>query len=166
MKEKWKDIPGYEGFYQASTLGRIKSLSRKHAPREMILKPGKHRAGYGLVSLNIRRNRKMFAVHQLIAKTFIGPTDGFEVNHKNSIKTDDRLKNLEVITQQQNARHALENGFAGTKLSFKKANDIRRRYAYGGITQKRLAWRYGVTDANISYIVNNKTWIQPTQAKA
>lgn len=109
MEEIWKDIPNYEGIYQASNLGNIKSLSRIILRRgkypfkseERVLKAGSCIRGYLTVSLNNKTQK----VHTLVAMTFLGHVPcGLKlvVNHKNLIKTDNRVENLEIVTQREN----------------------------------------------------------------
>lgn len=97
LKEEWKDIPGYEGLYQASTLGRIKSLGRVtweewydgthgrwHSFPEKILIPKVDRNDYLSVGLyNINKNRKRYRVHRLVAITFLSNENNLpHINHK------------------------------------------------------------------------------------
>ncbi len=117
-EEIWKDIPGFEGIYQASTLGRIKSLERKikhwkggySVLKESILSERKSK-GYVSVVLYKNGKNKNIDIHRLIAITFIpNPNDKPEVNHKDFIKTNNRVSNLEWTTSEENIKHAVENG--------------------------------------------------------
>jgi len=98
MKETWKPIIGYEGLYQVSDLGKVRSLK---FGKERILKPGMS-AGYLAVGLcnNGQKTRK---VHQLVAEAFIGPRpDGYETCHKDDVKTNNVLTNLYYGTKSEN----------------------------------------------------------------
>ena len=101
--EKWKDIFGYEGIYQVSDLGRVRS--KKYGDWR-VLRPSKSHKGYLKVDLSKkgRRTRKVFFVHRLVASAFI-PNDNIfndQVNHINEVKTDNRAVNLEWCTVSYN----------------------------------------------------------------
>lgn len=114
MEEIWKDIPNYEGIYQISNVGRVKRLERKSRNghcnvtyKELIFKNQLNKDGY--VELSFRKNllQKHVLVHRLVAISFIpNPENKKTVNHKNGIKTDNRVENLEWATQKENTQHA------------------------------------------------------------
>lgn len=96
MKEIFKDIKGYEGLYQVSNLGRVKSLNYRHTGKERILKLEKLNTGYLQVGLSKEGKLKKCKVHRLVASAFIENPNNFkQVNHKNEDKTDNCLRNLE-----------------------------------------------------------------------
>ena len=98
MEEIWKDIPGYEGIYQASTLGRIKSTKRN-----IIMKQGVHRDGYYKIKLSNHGKRKWHQAHRLIALTFIdNPNELKCVNHIDENKLNNNISNLEWCTTSYN----------------------------------------------------------------
>lgn len=115
MSEVWKDIPGYEGLYQASNLGRIRSkdrtiaqVSRYGTPMERklkgrILKLQKGTNGYLFVALG-KGNLEL--VHRLVAMAFVNGDTTLQVNHKNGIRSDNRSENLEWVTCSENHLHA------------------------------------------------------------
>jgi len=111
--EVFKDIPEYEGLYQVSDLGRVKSLSRLIVKRhysnickEKILKSGKNPRGYLIVVLRKNLKSKTVQVHQLVAIAFLNHKPcglTLVINHKNFITVDNKLKNLEIVTNRENS---------------------------------------------------------------
>lgn len=115
MKEVWKDIVGYEGIYQVSNKGRIRSLDRyilhsngfKYFYKGLILKPKTDKDGYLRVTLNNRMNRKMVAVHRIVASVFLDNPNNYPVvHHKNEKKDDNKVCNLEWCTVKTNNEHS------------------------------------------------------------
>ena len=103
MIEEWKDIEGYEGLYQISSLGRVKSLNYKHTGKEKILEPIKNRYGYLQVNLWKNGKGKTNRVNRLVAESFIPNPEGKpEVDHINKIKTDNMVSNLRWVTSIEN----------------------------------------------------------------
>lgn len=117
-EEIWKDILGYEGKYQVSNLGRVKSLNYHRTGKEKLFTPYKNRCGYLLV--NFRKNGKKtgYSVHTLVYSTFNGPIpDGMQVNHINEVKTDNRLENLNLMTPQENCNWGTRNERIGKMVA-------------------------------------------------
>lgn len=115
--EYWKTIEGY-GDYMVSSLGRVKSLNYRNTGKEKILKPRVDRYGYLQIGLNKTGKKKKFLVHRLVANTFIPNVDNKpEVNHKNEIKTDNRVKNLEWMTHYENMNYGTRNKRAAKAIS-------------------------------------------------
>ncbi len=121
MKEIWKDIPGYEGIYQASSLGRIRSVEGKktHSARcgercwkSRILKGrGDNPTTGKRVSLYKDKKQKDFLVARIIATTFLGfPSEGMTVNHKDGNRMNNHIDNLEWLSLADNIRHGFETG--------------------------------------------------------
>ena len=110
MKEIWKDIKGYEGKYQVSNLGRVKSLNYKRTGEEKILKPTKTEKGYLFVCLRRNSKAKSYRVHRLVAEHFIPNTDtNLEVNHKDENKENNCVTNLEWCTHIYNVNYGTRN---------------------------------------------------------
>jgi hypothetical protein len=119
--EVWKDIPNYEGYYQVSNLGNVKSLERKitlsngllRTINEKILKINDNGKGYFIASLSIDKKTKYYLVHQLVAMAFLGHTpNGHKsvVDHINNVKKDNRLDNLQIITNRENTSKNTKQG--------------------------------------------------------
>lgn len=171
--EIWKDIKGYEGIYSVNSVGDIKSIKRN-----IILKQRINHRGYPVVSLSKRGKVKLKTVHRIVAKTFIeNPKNKSDVNHKDGVKTNNRVENLEWMTRSENIRHAYETGlsiavsankngkFQGenhykSKLTEEDVIYIRRNIRRNGgkMTQVELAKMFNTSDGNISDIVNRRNW--------
>jgi hypothetical protein len=130
IQEVWKGAVGYEGFYQVSNLGNVKSCERvvKHArggnkllkPKDMRLNSDKY--GYKIVCLCKNGEEKTNKVHRLVANTFIENVDNkLQVNHINGIKFDNNVYNLEWATPSENLKHAYSNGLKKTSVNNEKA---------------------------------------------
>lgn len=123
MIEIWKDIKGYEGLYQVSNLGRVKSLSKtvrsaiqKCGTRttvDKIVRQAKISSGYYRVGLSNNKVHKGYLVHRLMAIAFIPNPDNLEqVNHKDGNKLNNSLDNLEWVTRSENAIHSFKLGLS------------------------------------------------------
>ena len=104
--EVWKPIPNYEGLYDASNFGRVKSLNYNHTGQIKVLKPKKNK--YGYLSITKKKNglKKFYSVHRLVAMAFIPNPDNLpQVNHRNEIKTDNSVYNLEWCDTKYNCTY-------------------------------------------------------------
>lgn len=109
-KEVWKDIRGYEGLYQVSNHGRVKSLGNKKTRKEKLLKASKDGAGYLMIWLYKEGKALSKTVHRLVAIAFVnGYKDGLHVNHIDECKINNKASNLEWVTQMQNNNHGTHN---------------------------------------------------------
>ena len=106
--EEWRDIEGYEGLYQVSNLGNVRSL-RWHTP--MILKPSKMGRGYLQCHISYKGKRAYFYVHRAVAKAFV-PNESNKpyVNHIDGDKTNNNANNLEWVEPYENTYHAMASG--------------------------------------------------------
>lgn len=107
MLEIWKDIEGYENKYQVSSLGRIRSLNYHSTGKPQLISLTPDGVGYLRLALWRGNKESPRRVHRLVAHAFIpNPSSKPEVNHKNGIKADNRVENLEWCTRQENMTHA------------------------------------------------------------
>ncbi len=168
--ETFVDLPGLEGEYQVSNMGRIKSLKTK---RGLILKPKRNWAGYEVICLCKDNVKKNYSVHSLVLIAFVSNRpQGYIANHKDGNKANNHLSNLEWITQAENVSHShvvLGNPYGSppvrcgekhhcAKLTKEKVVKIRELYATGEYPSRRLGAMFGVSKVNIMNIVNNKVW--------
>lgn len=163
--EIWKDAVGFGGKYQVSNLGNVRSFSKKMKGKTIKLVTATH--GYIHVGFSYNEKYKTLKVHRLVWEAFNGEIPkGMQINHKDGVKANNQLDNLEVVTRQENIRHAVRTGlhnnrgerYSRVKLSNEKVLEIRRRYAAGDILQKELAIEYGVSSKHISRIVRRTEW--------
>ena len=127
MKEMWKDIKDYEGLYQVSNLGRVKSLERLaksnnnnyRIVKEKLLKQSEDKDGYKRVSLNKNNKSKLCTIHRLVAEAFIPNPNNYPcINHKDENKQNNNLENLEWCTVKYNNNY-------GTRIErFKQKKQI------------------------------------------
>lgn len=179
MKEIWKDIPGFEGAYQASNLGHIKSLDAYisycaydkiivRKKRGVILSLNIRKDGYLDASLYLNCIRKTDLVHRFIAKTFISNPNNYGcVNHIDCNKINNRIDNLEWCTHKMNSDHAWQNGLhdnhikgsrvVASKLAESEVVVIKERLRKGHLN-KHIALDYNIDPSVISRIKHNKIW--------
>jgi len=166
MSEVWKDIPGYEGRYQASTEGRIRSVDfvihrqlKRGGTGSMIRhgaikkpSPGNSNVPYLKVWLFGEAGNKCYLVHRIIAATFLGPCpEGQEVRHLNNNYLDNRAENLAYGTHLENTADTIRDERHTHRLAPEEVRCIRGRIA-AGETNTAIARDYGVSDVVVSNI--------------
>ena len=147
MNETWKDVMGYEGLYQVSDLGHVRSKPR-HGTNGGVLNPRRNKNGYLTVRLCRNRKGKNVYIHRLVAEIFIpNPLNLPQVNHKDEDKTNNATANLEWCTAKYNCNY----GSRTTKLSkavlqFDKSGNFLREWLSAKDAQKQM----GFAQSNIS----------------
>jgi hypothetical protein len=183
----WADIPNYEGLYQVTNDGRVRSLDRPHRKGQM-LKPQIDTSRYGHVSYSLCKNGKMrkYGAHQLVLLAFVGQCpEGMEVRHLNGIAGDNRIENLKYGTPKENSDDAKKHGTS--QIGYKKSSEtMKKKHAAGlqkikgedngfakltehdvihirkikneGATFKAIALLYEMNVQHIWKIVHKKAW--------
>lgn len=162
--ESWRPCVGFEAFYEVSDSGRVRRIAAAQgAVPGKILKPQRHGRGYLKVSFTISRSHFNQYVHRLVATAFLGPCPpGHEVNHKDRVRSNNTLANLEWMARSENRnnggmppiRRGEDNG--SSKLT---EGQVRRIIALRGqVSQSVLAREYGVHQSLISLIQLRRAW--------
>lgn len=140
MEELWKDIRGYEGLYQVSNLGRIKSLNYNHRNIEQVRKLDISNKGYPCILLSKNGKHKKRSVHRIVAETFIPNLGNLpQVNHIDGNKQNNNVNNLEWVTNGENEKHAYDmnlkkkncgkkNGMAKSVIQYDLDNNFIAEY--------------------------------------
>ncbi len=156
--EIWKDIKGYEGIYQVSNTGKIKSIKRN-----IILKNIIHHYGYLIVQLNKNGVGKDFSVHRLVAGAFIPNTDNLpQVNHKDENKLNNNVENLEWCTAGYNTNYGTRNKRVSKKMTNGKLSKPVLQYDMNGNLIKEwpscmeVQRKTGFSQTLISEVCNGK----------
>lgn len=180
--EVWKDIKDYEGIYQVSNFGNVKSLDREVAPNNRvpywrkgkIFKQSKSNLGYMTVGFTVNNIKVNKYVHRLVAETFITNWCNHpQVNHVDCDKTNNRMYNLEWCTNSQNQIHATKNGLnklhlhrvayseeknGRSLLTKEQVSEIKQKYIPYKYSAKKLSKEYNVSESCITHILNNTSW--------
>ena len=131
--EIFKDIKNYEGIYQVSNYGNVKSTTKAKAQRN-------HTHGYKVVDLWKNNKGKSHYVHRLVAEAFIGMIPkGYHTNHKDGNKTNNHVDNLEIVTVRENLIHAIETGLKSRQHGTKSKNS---KSGFTNISPKMVRGRF------------------------
>lgn len=182
QEEKWLPAPGYEGYYEVSNLGRVKSAAifirhdgnwadeGGYTKKIKIRTQQTNRYGYKAIKMCKMGNCKRCLVHRLIALAFI-PTDNpkLQINHIDGDKTNNNVNNLEWVTPKENMKHAWETGLinkdhtVGSRhhkatLTEEQVVEIRSLYAAKAFTKDQLAEKYDLNKSTLSDLLYRRTW--------
>lgn len=164
--KEWKDIPGYEGLYQVSADGQIKSSKYIKGRRFEIKKQDlSGTRKYYAIELSKNGKTKKYLIHRLVALAFIGPRpDKHDINHIDGNKLNNHYSNLEYITRTANRNHAIKLGLVptGTKNPSAKLNQAQLKEIFAlrnqGATLKSLGLKFNVTLVAITNALSGKTY--------
>jgi len=176
-EEEWKAIIGYEGYYEVSNFGRIKSLARSwvtgerfgvRTKEDTIAKPGSDVGGYLKYTFCVDKIKTYWSGHVLVAKYFCDNPDNYSiVNHLNSIRNDNFFKNLEWTTYSGNAIHGFKHGFRKgqkgednpqTKLTKEVVMEIKKLWEEKSLSQAAIGMRFNIRQSQVSRIVTGARW--------
>lgn len=176
MEEIWKDVVDFGGYYEVSSLGRIRSVSRivtvgnrSWVMPSKIRKASKNKYGYLIINFRVGGENTTCILHRVVAKAFIpNPNHLPEVNHKNGIKSDNNILNLEWVTSKDNVKHAWVNKLikkprhgpynSKAKMSYEKITELKTLYDSGNYTLTELAKRINVSRTTLGDAFKGRTW--------
>lgn len=160
MEEIWKDICGYEGIYQVSNLGNVKSIHYRGTNEARNLTPKKNCRGYLWVEMKSGSKHRCALVHRLVAETFIANPNGLPfINHKDEIKTNNAVENLEWCTASYNVRYSMNLHPDRSRAYEKRKSKAGVPYKHRGeIVQYSKAGNKINTYPNVITVCNENNW--------
>lgn len=166
MAERWKAVVGFEGLYEVSDLGRVRSIDRRVLAKASSYRPAHWRSykgkllspgaftKQGHLSLPLGHGTHGMPVHQLVLAAFVGPCPGGqEPLHRNGVANDNRLSNLHYGTRSENNKDIVFHG--RRKVSVEQIRYIRRRVA-AGVTQASMAVKFELCSSQVNNIVHRR----------
>lgn len=175
-KEQWRPVVGYEGFYEVSSAGRVRSLNRRVGHingftrvQEGRVKSTRARAAYGYPLVNLSRGavKRAWPVHRLVCEAFHGrrPSESHQVAHYDGNPTNNHIDNLRWATAKENTEDQIRHGtlVVGTlngmsKLSPAAARIVRAMDRSGNYTRVEIGRMFGVTPGCVYCVCAGKTW--------
>lgn len=160
-QEEWRPILGYEGIYEVSSFGQVRSLDREDCAgrqrKGQMLRPSQQ-DGYPFVLLCKDRARRAFRVHRLVADAFLGVRpQGYEIHHKDHGRGNPSVDNLEYVTHAENIQLAVNSGNKG-KLSPADVKSVCLAYANNTFTVSELAEKYSVSEGIIRSALSGRSY--------
>lgn len=175
--ERWADVPGWEGLYKVSTLGRVRSLDREvtqggnggsvytRTYKGQVIRQ-KRKRGYRLVGLNATGRHKTYQVHRLVLSAFVGPANTeVQCRHLDGDPANNRLENLSWGTAKENYADRFAHGTEqrgerspSAKLNELQVHEIRAVRSPSEATLRLFARKYGVSASTIRAVITRQTW--------
>ena len=170
--EIWKDIPGYDGWYQVSNHGRVRSWRKygncnKKTKHPKIMNGSVNNKGYVMIHLRIGDNSEYISTHRLVGKLFIPNQENKpQINHIDGDKLNNNINNLEWVTAKENTAHAFEAKLRENPKGEKHGNSILTKgdvfkihdLYNKGVFQKKIAKKFGIAQQTVSEIVTFRKW--------
>lgn len=170
--EVWLPVPGSDGVYEVSSLGRVRrsvgGSNRTYPGR--IVKSSDHRSGYKYVRINFGGKKHSCRIHTLVALAFLGPKpEGLQVNHKDGVKSNNSVTNLEYMTCSENIKHSYSIGIRqphlgygekhiNAKLTQAQVVEMRRLWSTGEYSKSKIARMFSVHCSTASDAIEGRTW--------
>jgi len=169
LLEYWKPVLGYEGWYEVSNMGNVLRVATRYgSPAQRRLSLEYHSNGYVRVPITLQGNSRHMRVHVLVMAAFVGAKPhGYQINHKNFDKRNNRLSNLEYVTPSDNMKHAIAGGMAkppsqvavnrnGRSFKLTRAQVDYIRQQPRSVSGVSLAKMFGLSTGHVSDIRNHK----------
>jgi hypothetical protein len=166
VTEEWLSVAGYEGIYAVSNHGNVMSMNYAKSKLPGLMSFNLRRGYRSVFFCKIGEKCRWFTVHTLVARAFLGERpSGNHINHRNGVKTDNRVENLEYCTPAENSKHNFKIGLqcnkgenhSQSRLNDEKIREI-RRLVKSGIAQTHVARKFGIHQSQISNIARGRAW--------